>query len=915
MILQEFPLYNGFFTETPQGNTRVHIDQFSILNPVQIKGDPRARGRSNYVHPKKALLIYTVKPMSALSPFLQDLLGNKARPFYQEEGHPPRLVDVSTLGWSERLKQGFKHPQLYSHQADCYQAMRAGEHVVITTPTASGKTGAFLPAIVQNLLDDPNATALLVYPLVALAQDQREKLQAFLDEAGILWLTEEFQGQATVEKAFREGVRIVMATPDKLHWALANPRVALFLKHLKHLVLDEAHTYRGGFGCEISGLIRRVLALSEHLGAKPQVVLSTATIGNATEFAESLTGLEFTEINTSGAKKCPKTYYLVDHRGQARKFWDNLINQTLVHGQKTLVFFRGRSKASRMHAQYHNRPEYRDFVHLYMSGAGARDARLSRFREARSGVMFATSALEAGVDIGDLSVVVLDGYPGSRMTFRQMVGRAGRIDEGTILYLPAMDEHGVPRPADAFYSNPQNFRQLLQGAVERAVIEAHNNYITPKHLSRMQHEFYAVGLNPPEQAAGSNWALGMKRWNLRSDDGEKYYVVERELWESNPKKALFEPLETPSGHYAHAEKHIGAVFSWDGIGYQVSDWLPSPQGTVILVEKTPQVGEFTRGNFRVKVTPVKMEKWETRGDLAFRFGEVSVQKEYLGYQLHRQVFARACPKCDHEAQPEEKTCPKCNARIRDRVLEQKLAEHTFEAPLTLPSFRTCTLEIGVKSTGGTAHALKHALIKLIPELVACDPNDIAGAFRADKDNYFFIYDDWKGGLGISHRAYKDLPLLLDRALELCSSTCCENGCYQCLEVERCGSPTLENGENRHLNKTGAREFLENHLGKKVRIEAAPLPEIEASTLNWELQARELLELQGLSSTEVSKRLGIPSREFQNLPSSPLRVMHPKFGEGILISAIGYGSLRKAKIRFPTQEKTFLVALAPIQVIG
>ncbi|MGI8748899.1 MAG: DEAD/DEAH box helicase, partial [Deinococcus sp.] len=191
--------------------------------------------------------------------------------------------------------------------------MSAGEHVIVTTPTASGKTGAFFPAVFQRLEEDSNATALFVYPLVALGQDQRDKLQAFREAGGFPWQIGAFQGGASAAEVFRDGVRMVTATPDKLHWALTQPGVQAFLKNLAFLVLDEAHSYRGGFGSEVAGMLRRLLELARALGANPQVVLSTATIGNPAQFARELSGLEVREVGVSGAPGHGKRYYLADH--------------------------------------------------------------------------------------------------------------------------------------------------------------------------------------------------------------------------------------------------------------------------------------------------------------------------------------------------------------------------------------------------------------------------------------------------------------------------------------------------------------------------------------------------------------------------------------------------------------------------
>ena len=210
-------------------------------------------------------------------------------------------------------------------------------------------------------------------------------------------------------------------------------------------------------------MLRRLLDLARALGANPQVILSTATIGNPAEFARELVGIDAVEVCESGAARHGKRYYLADHRGQPRRFWDAVMNASAAHNLKVLAFFRGRSRAARLYSTYRAQPRYARAAHLYMAGTSDREGRLSEFRRSASGVMFATNALEAGVDIGDLEVVIIDGYPGSRMAFRQMAGRAGRVAPGLVLYLPALNDQGVPQPVDAFYSNTGNFHELRQG--------------------------------------------------------------------------------------------------------------------------------------------------------------------------------------------------------------------------------------------------------------------------------------------------------------------------------------------------------------------------------------------------------------------------------------------------------------------
>ncbi len=866
------------------------------------------------------------KPPAHLDAFLRDILGGGSALLHEEEACGPQLVRADALGWSPAVQRGFGFPQVYSHQAETYRRMAAGEHVIVTTPTASGKTGAFFPAVFERLERDPQATALFIYPLVALGQDQRGKLDAFRTAGGFHWEIGAFQGSANAPEVFRDGVRMVTATPDKLHWSLTQPAVQRFLSRLSVVVLDEAHSYRGGFGSEVAGMLRRLLDLSRALGASPQVLLSTATIGNPAQFARELAGVDVTEVSESGAGKQGKRYVLADHGGQPRRFWDGVMQASVRRELKVLAFFRGRSRAARLYGTYRSSPTFARHAHLYMSGTSDREGRLNDFRRAPSGVMFATNALEAGVDIGDLEVVILDGYPGSRMAFRQMAGRAGRIAPGLVLYLPALDDRGLPHPVDAFYSNAGNFRELLLGPLERAVVEADNPFLAPRHTERSHVERLSAGLETVARPSP-------RHWNLRGEGSAKFYVIDETDWARNGAACFNAPLESPAQHYALTEKHVDAVFELEGQGYRVTRWIEHPSGTAILAAKHAAAGIYTRGLYGAAIQTGNsqtggMGEWQRRGPLVFRHGEVTVRRRYTGYTLLKTVFERVCAGCDREPGLSERACRACGGRIVDRMQDHRLSEHLFDDATELEPLHTRALEVGIDPRSSdqpdaVAHTLKHLLQKLIPERVACDENDVAGAFREGRPTYFFLYDDWKGGLGVTRRAYEQMDELLRRALELTQKTCCQDGCYACTSVSRCSSPFYASGERRPTSKAATRLYLQELLGVgAVQAEeeaetAAPLP-VPVLDSGWPVQARELIDLYGLSLPEVSARLGIPSREIVRAvgEQGPLRLSHPSFGEGVLMQGAGSGDARTALVYFPgVGQKKLLVKVAGLKVVG
>lgn len=961
--------------------------------------------------------MFARSPYATLQHFL-NTLGSTATELYEEEPADASLFPVSQLDWSRALQKGFGHTHLYSHQAESYRLMRQGKNLIITTPTASGKTGAFFPAIFEHLEQHSHATALFVYPLVALGQDQHQKLQEFREKGAFTWQVGVFQGNTRPEEVFSPNVRMVASNPDKLHWYLHHSGVQQFLANLQFLVLDEAHTYRGGFGSEVACLMKRLLMLSKNLGANPQIVMSTATIGNPREFASELSGAEAVEISRSGAQKHGKKYFLIDHQGQPRHFWDSVVEGSLIYNKKILVFFRSRSKAYNLHHTYSQVAKYRNFVHLYMSGTRDRDRRLSNFRQAQKGVMFATNALEAGIDIGDLEVVIIDGYPNSRMSFRQMAGRAGRIEKGIVLYIPATRADGVPNPLDAFYSNRYNFREMMIGAVEKAVIDAENEFIAPKHYQRHLYEVSVANSHPI--------TTGRQLWNLRGTDAIKFAVIteedwlnarnEQQQWHTLNDKAL----DMPSQHYAWMEKHPEALFYLDDKNYEVMRWQEITRRNgfekivAIICREIQPSDLLTRGIYDVAVkdrqnnhvNPISQigttknnemselddlgdleNKWQEMGNLSYLLKKATIEREYSGYVVLRRIFTRACVKCDRVSQDSSRICAHCGGHVKDQMKDQKISQYIYDHPVKLDPLQTYTLEVAIKSEftenpEAVAHTLKHLLHKLIPEQISCDVNDLASTFNKDSNFRFFLYDDWQGGLGICRRAYENMPSLLRRAYQLATQDCCEDGCYACIQVGRCSSPYLPSSGDtapvkRPVNKKATAQFLEAVLAddnllesnnKKLQIASmcddsrhsdlrqsrtthnerlqnkpeqtlhspsspplqpqakAPLTQQggqhrgtpnDPPPLAWQLQARKLFDIDGLNFTEISARLGVPSREIQRAISvmGPLRLRHPKFGEGMFLHGEFQGEKRQITVHFDrVGPKKLLVAFAKLDVI-
>lgn len=367
------------------------------------------------------------------------------------------------------------NPALYLHQALALQQLRRCQaeefELVITTPTASGKTNAFLPGVLSDLCEN-GGSALFLYPLRALCADQVEKIRRFLDGMG---------RPRTDLCAFYDTAPLpeqkpwlMAATPDKLNVHLVNQVVQLFLSGLRWVVIDEAHSYKGCFGINVALFLRRLLSFAP---ASCRLVLSSATLDNTVAFAGALTGRrDFRVVSGSTAPRHAKYYYLAEAHNRAPLH--ALVDQAGEDNTKGLIFELGRVMAQRRAEEL--RKGHRDkLVFPYHSGAAKERELLDRLKEKDCGaVAVTTSSLEAGVDIADVAQLSIYGFPRGKSSFLQMAGRAGRTGTGHVVFIPAH------YPPDLFYGRREAFAELVSGGAEPIYLNPLNAPLLAAHAAR-----------------------------------------------------------------------------------------------------------------------------------------------------------------------------------------------------------------------------------------------------------------------------------------------------------------------------------------------------------------------------------------------------------------------------------------------
>src|SRR5436190_1767109 len=397
----------------------------------------------------------------------------------------------------ERIRTGLASrgiEQLYRHQALAVEAIRAGEDVVVVTPTASGKSLCYSLPILQAVADDPSTRALCLFPTKALGHDQVAEFSALSAASGLAIPTATYDGDtpAPIRSAIRTAGQVVATNPDMLHAAILPHHTKWFqlFEQLRIIVVDELHTYRGVFGSHVANVLRRLLRLCEHYGSHPVIVCCSATIGNPDELAAQLTGRPMRLIDRNGAPSGKKHLLLVDPpildaatgaRGSALTLAQRWALPFLRAGRQTVGFGKSRVAVEIMLSNLREslRADLgpRSRIRGYRAGYLPTERR-SIERGLRDGEVLgvvSTNALELGVDIGRLDVAVLAGYPGSIAGTWQQMGRAGRRGEVSVAILVASQA-----PVDQYVIHHPEF--VLGGRPEEARVDPDNLHVLLAHL-------------------------------------------------------------------------------------------------------------------------------------------------------------------------------------------------------------------------------------------------------------------------------------------------------------------------------------------------------------------------------------------------------------------------------------------------
>jgi DEAD/DEAH box helicase domain-containing protein len=707
--------------------------------------------------------------------------------------------------------RGMGASRLYSHQLEAYERVRRGENVVVATATASGKSLCYKIPAFQNALGKATRRAVFLYPTKALAQDQLGKIKGF-GLRGVHPATYDGDTPHALRADIRRRANILLTNPDMLNIGILPNHEAWadFLRNLELVAVDEAHVLRGVFGSHVAAVLRRLRRVAMLHGGDPKFVLTSATIANPQELAESLTGVPFSLVDNDGASTGERRVVfrnppLLDkEKGERRSLltegalvFANLVSQ----GVRTIAFAKSRKSAELIYRYAADRlgADGARRISPYRAGYTPRERREIEGRLFRGDLLgvVSTNALELGVDVGALDAVVCCGYPGSVASVWQQWGRAGRgKDPALAVYIAgrdSLDQYLIENPP-----------RVLGRRVEAARVTMENPYILGPHLLAAAHE---APLDADDEEhfgpAYRSVAKSMMEARLLASSGGRLVYVGGDnparnisLRSASSETVLIadgegELIGTAEATRAPSELHPGATYLHRGNAYEVEN-LDLRQHRAIA-RRVPN-RYYTKPRVETDVEVLEeLEERELANGSVLHWGRVRTTDSVTYFKKVRVA--------------DDKEIGVYPLDLPDVMLETQALWITLP-PLpreARPSF---------ESFGGALHAGEHGMIGLLPLFAMCDRADIGGlstpAHRQSRLPTIFVYDGYPGGVGISRRGYDAFESLARDTLGVITRCPCKKGCPACIQSPKCGN------WNEPLSKDGAVSLLRYLLGQTSR---------------------------------------------------------------------------------------------------
>lgn len=709
-----------------------------------------------------------------------------------------RAIAGSVTGSMADLLMRLGYDALYTHQFEALSSIAAGRHTVVSTPTASGKTLIYNVPLFEAVARNPQARALYIFPLKALAQDQLATLDQWAAMAGPQGpVAAVYDGDTNAyqrRKIRQKPPNVLFTNPEMVHLSLLayHDKWEMLFRHLRLVVIDEVHTYRGMLGSQMAQVLRRLHRVCGQYGAAPTFVFTSATVANPGQLSAQLAGVEVHTILESGAPRGERHVVLIDPDDGAAQAAIALLKAALARELRTIVYTQSRKMAELIAIWVQQRAgKWSERISVYRAGLLPQDRRgiEQRLKSGELLAVVSTSALELGIDIGDLDLCVLVGYPGSMIATWQRGGRVGRQGQSSALILLA-GENALDK---YFMANPKAF---WQGEAETAVINPANRVAVETHLEcaaaelPLEQEEHWLAQPGVAAAVARLETQGVLR---RTADGRRIYARRRRphlsvnLRGGGDRYRIVDAasgltIGEVDGYRLYRDTHPGAIYLHQGETYLVQA-VDLDQHAVRVI--AARVDYYTRVRSETDVQVMAVQAHRRVGQTRVSMGQLNVTDRVTAYDQVKTATG------------------------------QTLMQHPLAAPPS--SFETHGIWFDIPASlcrqmvskghdlMGALHAAEHAAISMMPLLVLADRNDLGGLSTmfhpAAGQAAIFIYDGVPGGAGFCEQAFDRAEQLLQHTQQAIEQCACKSGCPACVHSPKCGSG------NHPIDKQGAAALI------------------------------------------------------------------------------------------------------------
>ncbi len=692
----------------------------------------------------------------------------------------------------ENLKNGLRKlgiEKLYSHQYHSYIEIEKGNNVVITTPTASGKTLCYNLPVLKAIQDNPSLRCFYFFPTKALSRDQAKSVIELAKDSNIELKCEVYDGDtpSDTRKTIREMAQITITNPDMLHQAILphHPMWKKLLENLKFIVIDEIHIYTGVFGSHFANVLRRLKRICNFYGSKPQFICCSATIANPVEHAQTLTEEKFSLIDGNGAPLARKHFFFINPPIVNREMGirKSYLDITVLIGKEfiskdipTITFARTRLAVEVITKYLKDRvtPPKKHKISAYRGGYLPKLRREieKKMKNRELSFIVSTNALEVGIDIGELQGCIIAGYPGTISSTLQQAGRAGRKRDDSIAVfigsnLP-VDQFILSNPDYLFTSSPEHARinpdnpDILFNHLTCAIYELpfkQGEKFGKKEVSKLLEKMEEVEL---VNKFGNKWHwisdnYPAATFSLRSVTNDNFVVIDTD----DKRNKVIAEVDFIS---AHTTIYPQAIYMVQGQLYQVESL--DYKNRKAFVKKT-NAEYFTDAIDHTSVNILNVEETINGAFWKFNHGEIHVSTTVTGYKKIKFYT---------------------NENIGFGTISLPDIEmHTTAFWITVSDRIRKQLDISKSDFTETLSGLLYSFKNVASIFLMCDTRDLGTSnqvddTRAELEYSLFVYDAYPGGIGLSPQIFNLKKEIFEGVNNMVKNCKCSHGCPSCIGI-------------------------------------------------------------------------------------------------------------------------------------